>query len=80
MIQYMTIPEAAVLWETNPTAIRVGCVEHQIGGAVRFGRSWLIPENTPRPQAAYGFDRNDTGKTDREAQYQARLRVNRGEL
>ncbi len=25
MVQYMTIPEAAVLWETNPTAIRVGC-------------------------------------------------------
>ncbi len=48
MVQYMTIPEAAVLWETNPTAIRVGCVEHQIGGAVRFGRSWLIPETTQK--------------------------------
>ncbi len=79
-MQYMTIPEAAVLWRAVPQRVRLDCETHQISGAVRFGRSWLIPENTPRPQAAYGFDRNDTGKTDREAQYQARLRVNRGEL
>ena len=50
MIQYMTIPEAAVLWKTSSTAIRVSCVEHQIGGAVRFGRSWLIPESAQKPE------------------------------
>lgn len=49
MVQYMTIPEAAVLWKTTPDAIRSRCVEHQISGAVRFGRSWLIPETVEKP-------------------------------
>ena len=49
MTQYMTIPEAAVLWKTTPDVIRSRCVEHQISGAVRFGRSWLIPETVEKP-------------------------------
>ncbi len=48
MTQYMTIPEAALRWEIAPDAIRAGCLRHEIRGAVRFGRSWLIPESAQR--------------------------------
>ncbi len=71
MVQYMTIPEAAVLWQTSPTAIRVGCAEHQIGGAVRFGRSWLIPETAQKPEFPINRDAKPAVKRawDKKFQY-----------
>lgn len=51
MIQYMTIPEAAILWRTTPESVRQACESHRINGAVRFGRSWWIPEALQQPEA-----------------------------
>ncbi|MCI8856365.1 MAG: helix-turn-helix domain-containing protein [Clostridiaceae bacterium] len=44
-MQYMTIPEAARLWRISPQNIRTACEDRKIQGAVRFGRSWLIPQS-----------------------------------
>ena len=75
-MQYMTIPEAAILWHTVPQRVRRGCETHQISGAVRFGRSWLIPENTSLPQDV--FDKNYGLGVNWETQYPIRLRANNG--
>ncbi len=49
MIHYMTIPEAARLWQLTPCLLRQICERKQIAGAVRFGSKWLIPEQAERP-------------------------------
>lgn len=58
MTDYMTIPEAALLWNAAPLHIRQACETHEIRGAIRFGRSWLIPGNAQRLEAGAG-DRKD---------------------
>ena len=49
MKEYMSIPEAAVLWKTFPYILRCECENHKILGAVRFGKRWLIPSDADRP-------------------------------
>lgn len=51
MTDYITIPEAALLWKAAPLRIRQACEMHEIRGAVRFGRSWLIPWDTRQTEA-----------------------------
>ena len=49
MIYYMSIPEAAVLWNTFPKALRKECeINHNLG-AVRFGYRWMIPVDAKCP-------------------------------
>lgn len=49
MKEYMSIPEAAVLWNTFSYVLRRKCEEQQIAGAVRFGKRWLIPASAECP-------------------------------
>lgn len=82
MTQYMTIPEAAVRWRTAPQSVRHACEVHRIAGAVRFGRSWLIPDDAQQPESAFPLVSGMTLESPYPAEYryQARLRANRGEL
>ena len=52
MIQgnYISIQELAERWDVHPRTVQIMCRDGKIGGAVKFGRSWAIPENAERPK------------------------------
>ena len=43
MFEYMTVQEAANLWEISERRIQKLCEEKRIDGVVRLSRVWLIP-------------------------------------
>lgn len=49
---YITVKEAAAKWGVTPRHVQVLCSEKKIKGAVRFGRSWMIPERAVLPGSA----------------------------
>lgn len=49
MLEYMFIPEAAVLWKIGPRVLHQECESHRILGAVRFGYRWMIPTDAECP-------------------------------
>ena len=51
MNDYMSIPEAAVLWKTVPEVLHHECETNRIQGAVRFGYRWMIPAEAKCPLA-----------------------------
>ena len=63
MAEYMSIPEAAVLWKTLPRLLHQECETHHIVGAVRFGYRWMIPISAKCPPdimyVYYAPDRSD---------------------
>lgn len=48
-MEYITIKEAASMWELSVRRIQTLCIEDKIAGAIRFGGVWAIPEGTKRP-------------------------------
>ncbi|MDO4269938.1 MAG: DNA-binding protein [Eubacteriales bacterium] len=44
-VNYVMIPEVAARYALEPQTVRRLCEEHRIEGAVRFGRTWAIPDN-----------------------------------
>ena len=42
-MQYITVQEAAQKWGVTPRRVQMLCNEEKIVGAVRFGKSWMIP-------------------------------------
>lgn len=46
---YIKIDEAAVKWGVTPRRVQALCASGKIKGAVRLGRDWMIPKETPRP-------------------------------
>ncbi len=51
-MEYMTIQEAADIWDITPRRIQKLCVEGRLSGAVKFGRQWAIPCTTEKPDDA----------------------------
>lgn len=49
MFEYMTVQEAAKLWEISERRIQKLCEENRIDGVVRLSRVWLIPKDTEKP-------------------------------
>jgi len=49
MFEYMTVQEAAKLWEISERRIQKLCEENRIDGVVRLSRVWLIPKNSKKP-------------------------------
>ena len=49
MFEYMTVQEAAKLWEISERRIQKLCEENRIDGVVRLSRVWLIPRNAEKP-------------------------------
>lgn len=47
---YKTIQELASEWDISNRRLQVLCAEGKIPGAVKFGRSWAIPETAEKPK------------------------------
>ena len=48
-LDWITPQQAAEQWGISDRRVQALCVKGQIDGAVRLGRGWLIPKNTPKP-------------------------------
>ena len=48
-MQYITAAQAAQKWELTVRRVQDLCRNHQIHGAVRWGRDWMIPADAHRP-------------------------------
>ena len=49
MIGYIQAIEAAKKWDISMRQVQRLCIEGRIEGAVKFGNTWAIPENAPKP-------------------------------
>ena len=48
-IEWLTPEEAGNQWGIKARQVQALCLKGRIGGAVRKGRVWLIPQSTPKP-------------------------------
>ena len=46
---YITIKEAAEKWDLTVRRVQKMCSDNKIPGASKFGRVWVIPEDSERP-------------------------------
>ena len=46
---YMSIKEAAEIWNVSPRRVQTYCVEGRIEGAAKLGREWAIPTSAEKP-------------------------------
>lgn len=49
-MEYMTIKEAAELWELSVRRTQVLCEQQKIEGATKFSNVWAIPKNAEKPK------------------------------
>lgn len=49
---YITAKEAAEKWGVTPRRVQILCANDRIKGAVRFGKSWMIPDGAVLPNSA----------------------------
>ena len=49
---YTTIQEISKKWGISERRVNVLCSEGRIEGAVKFGNTWAIPENSEKPADA----------------------------
>ena len=49
MFEYMTVQEAAKLWEISERRIQKLCEENRMDGVVRLSRVWLSPKDAKKP-------------------------------
>ena len=49
MFEYMTVQEAAKLWNISERRVQILCSENRIDGVVHLSRVWLIPRNAKKP-------------------------------
>lgn len=47
--KYVKASEAAELWGISPHRVQELCKEGRIEGVTKFGRSWMIPADAPKP-------------------------------
>ena len=47
---YMSIKEAAEIWNVSPRRVQIYCVEGRIEGAAKLGREWAIPSGAEKPE------------------------------
>lgn len=51
-MEYLTTVEMSREWNISPRRIAILCSENRIGGAVKKGKTWLIPSGTQKPEDA----------------------------
>lgn len=49
MFDYMTVQDAAKLWELSERRVQKLCSEKRIKGVVHLSRVWLIPKDAKKP-------------------------------
>ncbi len=47
---YTTVKDIAKKWDVTPRVVQKMCLDGRIEGAIKFGRSWAIPEETNKPK------------------------------
>ncbi len=47
---YITVKQAAEKWGISDRRVRILCSEGKISGAMREGRSWMVPSDAKKPQ------------------------------
>ena len=47
---YMKVSDASVKWGISNRRIVTLCNEGRIDGAIKFGNTWAIPEDTEKPK------------------------------
>ena len=47
--ELMTTTEVAELWEISMRRVQILCDTGKVKGAIRMGRTWIIPKGTPKP-------------------------------
>jgi len=48
-MEYLKIEEVAGNWGISPRRLQTLCAAGKIGGAIRFGRAWMIPKDAQKP-------------------------------
>ena len=48
-MEYMSVREAAALWNIGERQVQKLCESERIEGVLRFGRSWMIPKSAKKP-------------------------------
>ncbi len=59
-MNYLTCKQIAQIWDCTPRRVQELCKKGAILGAVRHGREWLIPPNTPKPADGRKTDNQPT--------------------
>lgn len=49
MFEYMTVQDAAKLWELSERRVQKLCKENRIDGVLHINRVWLIPKEAKKP-------------------------------
>ncbi len=49
-MDFLTTAEYAKIWNISQRRVAIYCKEGRIAGAVLKGKTWLIPENTQKPE------------------------------
>jgi hypothetical protein len=49
-LDWITPQQASDQWGITVRQVQSLCSQERVRGAIRLGRVWLIPKNTPRPQ------------------------------
>lgn len=50
MFEYMTVQEAAKIWEVSERQVQKLCKANRIEGVVHLSRVWLIPKDAEKPK------------------------------
>lgn len=53
-MDFVTVKDAAEKWGVTPRRVQILCSQGRIKGAVRFGKSWMIPQRAVLPSSAKG--------------------------
>ncbi len=51
-MEYLTSPEMSEKWGISSRRISLLCAEGRIEGAIKKGKTWLIPSDTKKPADA----------------------------
>ena len=58
-MEYLTSPEMSEKWGISSRRISLLCAEGRIEGAIKKGKTWLIPSDTQKPaDARFKSNRN----------------------
>lgn len=58
-MNYLTIPEYALTYQISAVYLKRLCEMQKIEGAVRFGRIWVLPENSVPMEQLMGRIKRD---------------------
>lgn len=51
-VEYLSIAKIAEIWNISSRRIQILCSSGRINNAIKTGRTWAIPKNTPKPDDA----------------------------